>query len=372
MSSIIQIKRRTGSTGAPSSLAAGEPAFSDPGGGAATELFIGTSPAAVKTLVSPSRQVEIAGSQTITGTKTIDVGALKITGGSASNVLSTDGAGNLNWVAPAAAAAQGVQHSGQLTYVSATALKFAPTSGNTIFINGVSYIIPTGGISGLANTGIYLNGVAGQNLAANTNYFVYAFNNSGVVTADFSTTAHAVSSTSGNVGTEIKSGDDTRSLIGYIRTNASSQFVNSATQRFVRSWFNDTGVFLTNFLTANASISTGSTLIEISTAIRFEWINWAGEIIDLKCVASIGAASTQATHSVTAIAVDGIVQEGGQYQILYADGYYHSATPCVVLSPTETNHYATMFGYSPGSACSWAGGSSQPRTSLNGYIAPRI
>src|SRR5215469_16986676 len=138
MSSVIQIKRRTGSTGAPSALAAGEPAFSDPGGGAATELFIGTSPAAVKTLVSPSRQVEIAGSQTITGTKTIDISALKITGGSASNLLSTDGAGNLNWVAPAAAAAQ-VQHSGQLTWVSATALKFAPVNGNTIIINGVSY-----------------------------------------------------------------------------------------------------------------------------------------------------------------------------------------------------------------------------------------
>jgi hypothetical protein len=54
-------------------------------------------------LASPTRQVELTGTQTITAEKTIDVTLLKITSapGAANNgdVLATDGAGNLRWVA---------------------------------------------------------------------------------------------------------------------------------------------------------------------------------------------------------------------------------------------------------------------------------
>jgi hypothetical protein len=94
----IQIKRRVGSAGIPTSLAEGEPAFHDSGGGPA-ELYIGTTPAAVLTLVGSTRQVEIAGAQTITGAKTIAIANLKITGGAAGNVPTTDGSGNLSWSA---------------------------------------------------------------------------------------------------------------------------------------------------------------------------------------------------------------------------------------------------------------------------------
>jgi hypothetical protein len=80
--------------------------------------------------------------------------------------------------------------------------------------------------------------VAGQNLAINTNYYVYCFNNAGVLTAGFSTTGHATSLTAGNVGTEIKSGDDTRTLIGLIRTGAASAFADTQATRYVRSWHN--------------------------------------------------------------------------------------------------------------------------------------
>ena len=82
-----------------------------------------------------------------------------------------------------------------------------------------------------------MNGTGSFNIAANTLYYVYAFNNSGTVTADYSTTGHATSTTAGNVGTEIKSGDDTRTLIGMIRTGASG-FLNTADFRGVISWFN--------------------------------------------------------------------------------------------------------------------------------------
>jgi hypothetical protein len=136
MVATIKIKRRVGSAGAPASLAEGELAFHDSGGGPA-ELYIGTTPAAVLTLVSNTRQVEIAGAQSITGTKTIAVSALKITGGAATNVLTTDGAGNLSWSAAPGGGITAVSHDatlsgdGNVTPLSVVKLGTARTIGIT-------------------------------------------------------------------------------------------------------------------------------------------------------------------------------------------------------------------------------------------------
>ena len=76
MTATIQIRRRVGSAGVPTTLAEGELAFHDTGGGPA-ELYIGTTPTAVLTLVAASRQVEIAGAQTVTGAKTFSPGSAR-------------------------------------------------------------------------------------------------------------------------------------------------------------------------------------------------------------------------------------------------------------------------------------------------------
>jgi hypothetical protein len=95
----LQIKRRLGgSAGAPSAgaVVAGQLAFNDNG----NTLFIGgdDEPAEVITLVSATRQVEIAAVQTITGAKTIHVDDLHVTGGDDGDVLATDGNGGMAWV----------------------------------------------------------------------------------------------------------------------------------------------------------------------------------------------------------------------------------------------------------------------------------
>jgi hypothetical protein len=136
MAAVIKIKRRVGSSGVPTSLAEGELAFQDPGGGPAS-LYIGTTPAAVMTLVSATRQVEIAGAQTITGTKTIAVAAFKLTGGANTNILSTDGAGNLTWTAAPGGGITAVSHDttmtgdGNATPLSVIKLATARTIGIT-------------------------------------------------------------------------------------------------------------------------------------------------------------------------------------------------------------------------------------------------
>ena len=97
----IQIRRRIGSAGAPASLVAGQLAYQrTAAAGAAAgpdDLYVGDG-TAVHALVSNSRQVEIAGAQTITGDKTIAVGNLHITGGTNGQTLATDGSGGMSFV----------------------------------------------------------------------------------------------------------------------------------------------------------------------------------------------------------------------------------------------------------------------------------
>jgi len=150
MSAVIKIKRRVGSAGVPSSLSEGELAFQDPGGGPAS-LYIGTTPTAVLTLVSAARQVEIAGAQTITGTKTIAVGTLKITGGANTNILTTDGAGNLSWTAAPGGGITAVSHDATMTgdgnatplsvikIATARTIGLSATGGTTITATSASF-----------------------------------------------------------------------------------------------------------------------------------------------------------------------------------------------------------------------------------------
>lgn len=73
----IQLRRKlTGAIAAPPAAAAGEPLFSVPGftGGGPNSLYINNGTAAIP-LVDSNRQVELAGTQTITGPKTFAAGA---------------------------------------------------------------------------------------------------------------------------------------------------------------------------------------------------------------------------------------------------------------------------------------------------------
>jgi len=264
--------------------------------------------------------------------------------------------------APSAAAPAAVIVGGILKYVSATALSFLPFKGNQTVINGSAYTIPaTGnGIAGLANTGVYVNGVAAQNLAANTTYYVYEFNNAGTVTADFSTTNHATSIAAGNSGTEIKSGDETRSLIGQIRTNASSQFVDGVSQRFVRSWFNDGGVSVfANFSATRSTSNVYPTWAELHAEIRNEVLLWAGEKLFVVCSGTYQ--NNVASTNYTALGIDSATTAETASQAscaLTAGGYYSPfALNTNKSGLSEGYHYATLLGSVASGTGLWIGAS---------------
>jgi hypothetical protein len=162
---IIQFKRRIPGTGAPASgtgagqVTAGEPAVAISAAGVA-DLYIGDG-AAVRTLVSSARQVEVTGDQNVAGEKTFtgqivvaDPTHLDIGGGNDGDVLSTDGAGALVWIAPP----RGVIVSGTAPATPDPGDAWFNTTNNELRVwNGSAWILPNVSV-GAAAPGTPSNG----------------------------------------------------------------------------------------------------------------------------------------------------------------------------------------------------------------------
>jgi hypothetical protein len=239
-------------------------------------------------------------------------------------VVVQDGATAGGW--PAARVAEVNQQCGRLSYVSATQIKFAPYNGGNVKIAGTLYQIPSAAITA-ANSSVYVNGTAAQNLAASTLYYVYLFNNSGTLTVDFCTTGHATDTTTGNVGVEIKSGDNSRTLVGMVRTNGSSQFEDDANGRLVASWFNRQA----KSVNGNVSNQTTTSTTAVTLASGFcPFLAWAdGE-------------ATIAINSVM------YVSAAGQYGVMFAtDDNGAGFQDTIQVSTTNTNPNYFAYNYQP-------------------------
>ena len=250
-----------------------------------------------------------------------------------------------------------VPQEGRLAYTGATQLTFLPFNGNKIKINGTVYTIPgTGaGIAGLANTGIRLNNVPGSSLAANTTYWVFAENVSGTITAHYWTVAgglaaphHRPSQTAGNEGVEAwYNGTELPqfTLIGMCRTNASSQFQDSAAVRGVLSWFNRRiRIAQGQFSTDRTTVST--VFIEIDPEIAIGFLMW-GESATL--ITSSGSMFNSGVGSgFGAIVVDGVQLAGTTYATSAGAGYGAPLAIAVALggldAAVEGYHSATLYG----------------------------
>lgn len=151
----------------------------------------------------------------------------------------------------------------RLSVQSATALLLSPYSGNSLVINGSPVKIPSAGIT-LSNSG----------LSANTVYNVYAFLSGTTLTLEASTTAHAPDA---STGVEIKSGDPTRTLVGKIRTNATSNFADTTNYRGCINWFNRRQLNVTGGSGTNSTASAG--YIDMGAAISCSFLTWGDEAL---------------------------------------------------------------------------------------------
>jgi hypothetical protein len=174
----------------------------------------------------------------------------------------------------------------------------SPKGGNLLTVNGVVCTLPDAGVS-LAPTG----------LTSGTLYYIYAVATAGVISSiEASTTGHSTSTTAGNKGVEIKTGDDSRSLVGMVRPTSGPAFADSATQRFVRSWFNRSNASLK--LTGVSGSYSSMTGGEVNSGNRVEGLVWADETFDAWYTGTVFNDTAGANFAI-GISVDGGTPTGG-------------------------------------------------------------
>lgn len=153
----------------------------------------------------------------------------------------------------------------RLTRQDATTLKLLQANGSNLNIAGLPHQIPAAGVT-----------VTNAGLSAETVYFVYAYSNAGAIALELSATGHSTSTS----GIETKTGDTTRTLVGMVRTNASSQFVDDDTNICVLSWFNRRRKIGRARFTANrASVADPTDFSEVHTEIRVNFLTWADDAV---------------------------------------------------------------------------------------------
>lgn len=216
----------------------------------------------------------------------------------------------------------------RLVRQDATHLKLVPYNGNMIKIAGNMYPIPAAGIT-----------LANGTFAAGTFYYIYALQTGGVVSLENSTTGHSTDSTAGNVGVEIKTGDNTRSLVGAVLVDGAASFFDSDTNRWTLSWLNRQPKRLRNQFTAARS-TTSATFVEINSEIRCNFLAWADDLPSFTATGQVSGSTTNTTAA--AISVDGVAPSGT----------VNSIGPNIVAFSTNwaqpvsegAGHYATLFG----------------------------
>lgn len=225
---------------------------------------------------------------------------------------------------------------GLFEYVSATSCRFRAKRGNKIKIGGVIYDIAANPATGVT--------ISNGGLSANTLYFCYAYISGGVPTLEFSATGHAMDvSGTNNTGVEIKSGDASRTLVGMIRTNGSSQFVDSATQKFVASWFNRRPRGM-NKLMGTYSTTSGSFVEYGAGAERLEFLTWGDTDVRLGHMLPLDVADngSVASTSYTSLHIDGASQDTGYYYSGTIGNFFMTGAHHYAGELAEGYHYTYM------------------------------
>lgn len=215
-------------------------------------------------------------------------------------------------------------------------ITLSPFNGNLLTVNGVACTIPSAGVS-LAPTG----------LTVSTLYSIYAVATAGVITSlEASTTLHTTSSTAGNVGVEIKTGDDTRSFVGLIVPATGPAFIDTPAVRYVRSWYNRKVASMQGAALGTNTVIPSSTA-EINSVLRLNAITFADESVSVNLNASyfgsnVGAINLGASYDGTSDTITTINPDTSGKVTMMPVSYVKDGL-------TEGAHYITISGLSTSS-----------------------
>lgn len=216
----------------------------------------------------------------------------------------------------------------RLSVTSTTVLTLKPYNGNNVIVNGVPLQLPPAGVT------YTLSG-----LAASTLYYVYLSGNTASPALSVSATTHVT----GTNGVEVKSGDATQTLVGMVRTNASTQFVDSATQRFCANWFNRRTLSC-QFALSSALNFTNTSSALLSSTFIVEFLNWGDEsvlvIFDGFCLNNTTGNAVQLVSGIDGITSVGSPQTFNSYQA-NANGNFSTSLNNAL---SEGYHFSSLFG----------------------------
>ncbi len=216
----------------------------------------------------------------------------------------------------------------RLSVTSTTVITLSPYNGNLLTINDATYQIPNAGIT-LSNSG----------LSASTLYYIYAYMNGTTMTLEASATAY---SAGGTARMMTKTGDTTRTLVGMIRVDAFTQFVDDPAHRLLANWFNRQPKSIFNIFTTNRT-TTSATITEVNSEIRASFVNWASTIIPVFLQSNVS--NSAAADAGTGLLLDG---SSAPYAISTATVAMNALFPMYTstfVSPSEGLHYITLGAY---------------------------
>ncbi|MGH9168435.1 MAG: hypothetical protein ACRD02_11490, partial [Acidimicrobiia bacterium] len=246
------------------------------------------------------------------------------------------------------------QQCGRLVYVSTTQIRLDPQDGNSIWVNTGSAwkrrLIPSAGITA-ANTNIRIDGTSGQNLVANTLYWVHLFDNAGTLTIDFSSgTAPAVDTTS---GLKIKTGVASRALIGMVRTNASTPGQFQA--GLVASWYKRRKVMGSAALTTDRTRSETSAT-ELHSEIRVEFLSWSEEAVLASYVGYAYTNTVTASHTTSIYLNNLATLLSRTLAETPTANLSDNVSQVASFSVSEGHHYVTVAGHVGAGTGHWPAG----------------
>lgn len=216
----------------------------------------------------------------------------------------------------------------RLTYVSATQIKLAPFNGRNLAIAGLLQQVPSAGVTA-SNSG----------LSANTVYYVYAYMSSGAMALEMSATGHSQDATT---GVETKTGDTSRTLVGMIAANASSQFQDGGGLLGVLSYFNRRRRVSGAYFTASRALS-ATTATEFASEIRVSFLCWADEQIAARANGGIWASTAGPGYAYIGIDTNSQSDSGGGIGATGSQVPFSAEYTAGGLTEGAT-HFATLYG----------------------------
>jgi len=245
--------------------------------------------------------------------------------------------------------AHGLVSGSAINFATSSALPTGVTAGTIYYVIATGLAADTFQFSAaIGGSAVNTSGSQSGTHKIGTRRLIYAYNNAGTLTLETSTTTRATSTTAGNVGTEIKSGDDTRSLVGMafdINASTVTAWSNVAAKRLVISWFNRRLLSGVNTLTAQRS-ATSSSLTEINSEIRCEFVTWSTE--DVFASLNTTVFNSVAGDIAAGVSFNGATTEHikGEASIITSMASSNIPFGCsgVKTGLSEGYNYATLFG----------------------------